>query len=186
MGRECDGRLDCIMAGPLLEVNTLVNGMLTRGTKLESAQFGKIAEAVGRVFSVRADEVAMLSLAEDGRFLRFCVPEQLQTVGGIPITSGSALAARTTREKRAEIVNNFSIVPHASVFEAVRLNNQRGEPIQKIMSAPILNDGKVLGVIQVSRKAKLATSASDFTANDLKHLVSIAELLAPALSLSSE
>ncbi len=174
------------MAAPLLEVSTLINGMLTRGRQLEAAQFAKIAEAAGRTFSVQPEEVALLSLTEDGRFLRFRVPEQLQAMGQIPMTSGSALAARTVREKRAEIVNNFSVVPHASVFEAVRLNNQRGEPIQKIMSAPILNDGKVVGVIQVSRKAKSAASAKDFTPHDLKHLVSIAEMLAPALSLCTD
>lgn len=174
------------MAAPLLEVSTLVNGMLTRGTKLEPAHFAKIAEAAGRVFSVQPDEVAMLSLTADGRFLRFRVPEQLQTIGQIPMTSGSALAARTVREKRAEIVNNFSTMPHASVFEAVRLNDRRQEPIQKIMSAPILNEGKVVGVIQISRKAKAAKSAQDFTPRDLTHLVSIAELLASVLSLWAE
>ena len=173
-------------AGPLIEVSTLINGMLTRGRKLETAQFEKIAEAVGRVFSVQRNEVAVLSLAEDGGFLHFCVPQQLQTVGQIPVTSNSALAAKTVREKRAEIVNNFNTVPHASVFEAVRLSEQAHGPIQKIMSAPILNGGKVAGVVQVSRKAKTSKAAKDFTQHDLKQLVSIAELLGAALALRQE
>lgn len=168
---------------PLIEVSTLINGMLSRGTKLETAHFAKIAESAARIFSVQTDEVALLSLTADGRFLRFRVPERLQSVGEIPVTSGSALAARTVREKRAEFVNNFSTVPHASVFEAVRLNDKRHEPIQKIMSAPIFSEGKVAGVIQVSRKAKAAEGAKDFTPHDLRHLASIAELLGPVLPM---
>lgn len=167
----------------LAEVATLINSIVHRGTKLDAANLGKIAEAVGQVFSVHADEVAVLALTEDGGFLRFRVPEQLQTVGQIPMTSNSALAVRTARERRAEVVNHFNIVRHASVFEGVRLNEQRHEPIQKIMSAPIVSGGKVLGVLQVSRKAKMARGAKDFSPQDLKQLVSITDLLAPALPL---
>ena len=170
----------------LAEVATLVNGLVHRGAKLEAEHLAKIAEAVGRVFSVQPDEVAVLSLTADAKFLRFRVPEQLQTIGQIPMTSNSALAVRTAREQRAEIVNHFNIVPHASVFEGVRLNDQHHEPIQKIMSAPILSGGNVLGVLQVSRKAKMARGAKDFSPHDLKQLVSITELLAPALPLWQE
>jgi GAF domain-containing protein len=173
-------------ASALAEVATLVNGLVQRGTKLDAEQLSKIAEAVGRVFSVHADEVAVLAVTEDEKFLRFRVPEQLQTVGQIPMTSNNALAVRTVRERRAEIVNHFNIVPHASVFEGVRLNDDRHEPIQKIMSAPIASGKKVLGVLQVSRKAKMAKGAKDFSPQDLKQLVSISDLLAPALPLWQE
>lgn len=170
----------------LAEVATLINGLVHRETKIDAAHLAKIAEAVGRVFSVQPDEVALLALTEDAKFLRFRVPEQLKTIGQIPMTSNSALAVRTARERRAEIVNHFNIVPHASVFEGVRLNDQRHEPIQKIMSAPIVNGSKVMGVLQVSRKAKMAKGAKDFSQQDLKQLVSITELLAPALPLWQE
>lgn len=172
------------MAGPALtEVSTMVNGLVRRGAKVQTAYLAKIAEAIGRTFSVQADEVAVLARTADGGFLRFCVPEQLQTVGQIPMSSGSALAARTAREKKAEIVNHFNVMPHASVFEAVRLNEQQRDPIQKIMSAPILSGNKVVGVVQISRKAKTSKGAKDFMPLDLRQLVTIAELLAPALPL---
>jgi GAF domain-containing protein len=173
-------------ASTLAEVATLINGLVHRGTKLDAAHLAKIAEAVGHVFSVHPDEVAVLALTEDAKFLRFRVPEQLQTVGQIPMTSTSALAVRTVRERRAEIVNHFNIVPHASVFEGVRLSEERHEPIQKIMSAPIASGNKVLGVLQVSRKAKMAKGAKDFSQHDLKQLVSISDLLAPAMPLWQE
>ena len=71
------------------------------------------------------------------------------------MTSTHSLAARTAREKRAEVINHFSVIPHSSVFEAVPIaENQPGEAIQKIMSAPLIVDKKVVGVIQISRKAR--------------------------------
>jgi hypothetical protein len=52
------------------------------------------------------------------------------------------------------------------------------------MSAPILFDGKVVGVIQVSRKGKSTASAGpDFTPQDLRELVGAAEAIAPCLRL---
>ena len=64
------------------------------------------------------------------------VPEKLTPVGTIPLTSTSALAARTARERKAELINNFSTARHANVFEAVPLGRDPGELIQKIMSVP--------------------------------------------------
>jgi len=168
------------------EVEILVSGMVQRGTKLDPAHLTKIADAVGRVFSVQSDEVAILSVTNDGKFLRFRVPEQLQNVGQIPMTSNSSLAVRTVRDKRPEIVNHFNIVPHASVFEAVRINEERSDPIQKIMSAPIAVATKVIGVLQVSRKAKTAKMARDFSPTDLRQLIVITGLVAPALPLCED
>lgn len=87
--------------------------------------------------------------------------------------------------KRPEIINHFSVVPHASVFEAVPLvEDERGDPIQKIMSAPTILEKKISGVIQVSRKARTAAEAGpDFTHGELRELKTIADALAPCLSL---
>ena len=68
------------------------------------------------------------------------------------------------------------------MFEAVPLGAQRGDPIQKIMSAPINADNKVIGVIQVSRKGKVVTAAGpDFTPKDLGDLVAVANLVGRCL-----
>ena len=165
------------------ELEMLVDEMMKCGTALGAAQLTKIADAVGRVFSVQTDEVAILSVTDDGKFLRFRVPEQLQAIGRLPLTSNSSLAVRTARDKRPEIVNHFNIAPHASVFEGVRIKEERSDPIQKIMSAPIAVDSKVIGVLQVSRKAKTARGARDFSPSDLRQLVSITALVARALPL---
>jgi hypothetical protein len=142
-------------------------------------------ELIAKNFAVQPHEVAILTLASDIRFLRFVMPENLRTVGMIPLSSTNSLASRTVREKRPEIVNHFSFVPHASVFEAVPIaEEQRSEPIQKIMSSPITLSNKVIGVIQISRKGRTAADAGpDFTHPELRELKTVADLLGPCLPL---
>jgi transcriptional regulator with GAF, ATPase, and Fis domain len=63
--------------------------------------------------------------------------------------------------------------------------DRRGEQIHKIMSAPILLDNRVVGVLQVSRKAAEASEAGpDFTQAQLRELVLICETIAPCVALS--
>jgi len=162
----------------------LVEELVQRGEKIDGAGLARVAAQIGKVFEVQPDEVAILGFDPKGRFLKFLVPEKLQTMGQIPLTSTSSVAARTAREKRAEFINHFTVVPHASVFEAVPLGGERSDPIQKIMSVPILFDGKVVGVIQVSRKGKSTASAGpDFTHQDLRELAGAAEVIAPCVRL---
>jgi transcriptional regulator with GAF, ATPase, and Fis domain len=144
----------------------------------------RAVDLISRNFSVRPHEVAIFALTPDERFLQFLTPERLRDVGQIPTTSTHSLAARTVREKRAEVINHFSVIPHSSVFEAVPIaDDQPGEAIQKIMSAPLLVDRKVVGVIQVSRKANTAAEAGpDFTHQQLRELKTIAEALAPCVA----
>jgi GAF domain-containing protein len=77
-------------------------------------------------------------------------------------------------------------VKHVSLFEAVKLGaveedrSQDQMPIQKIMSVPVaLSGGKVIGVVQISRKGLDASvSGADFTAEDLRQVEQAAEILA--------
>jgi GAF domain-containing protein len=132
----------------------------------------KLAGEIGKTFGVKTDEVAILSVTGDEKFLQFVLPVALQNIGTIPVTSTTALAARTAREKRPELINNFTIARHSTVFEAVPLEQKlRGDPIQKIMSAPVIADNRIAGVLQVSRKGKTVTSAGhDFGPKDLTEL----------------
>ena len=102
----------------------------------------------------------------------------MKNVGFIPMSSTSALAARTARESRPDINNNFSAVRHATVFEGVKAATTTGESIQKIVSAPILCEGKVVGVMQISRKGATATGVGrDFTAEDLGKVLALCKPL---------
>jgi len=135
---------------------------------------GKIAKIIG----VRDEEVAILAISTRWKHLHFLVPEALKNVGFVPLSSNSALAAKTARESRPEIDNNFSAARHAVVFENIKLSGESLDPIQKIISAPILFDGRVVGVIQVSRKGTTSAAAgSDFTAEHLGNLLALCKPL---------
>jgi hypothetical protein len=82
------------------------------------------------------------------------------------------------RESRPEIDNNFSAMRHPMVFEGVKINGETPEFIQKILSAPILHDGKVIGVIQISRKgANNSNVGHDFISDDMGNLLALCKPL---------
>lgn len=168
------------------EVRKLAQEIARKAAPCETEQMLRVADLIGKNFAVQPHEVAILGLATDERFLRFIVPENLRTVGQIPLSSTNSLASRTVRERRAEIINHFSVVPHSSVFEAVPIPPEllRGDPIQKIMSMPVELEKKVIGVIQVSRKGGTAAEAGpDFTHPQLRELKAIADSVAPCIPL---
>jgi hypothetical protein len=154
------------------------------GRSVKSASFPEeFCLELSKMFQVLSTEVAVFRV-EDGQ-LKFLYPVALRTAGSIPLSS-SAIAAHTAVGQRAELYNNFPRIKHASIFEHVKLTqgdqDSVEKPIQKLMSAPILNaKGHVLGVIQISRKGyDLISSGPDFTLEQLQHLERAASLAARA------
>src|SRR5579859_4197049 len=136
-----------------------------------------IGAALAKAFSVQLDEVALLVLTRSS--LNFVYPAKLKQVGSIPLNNTNSVAARTANTKRAEALNNFSSTKHASVFEAVKLNSAKPPLIQKMMSAPVIGQAGVVGVIQISRKGSTPQDAgADFTAADVQRLLTSAGQLA--------
>ena len=162
------------MATSLLsELERMAAALDQEGVTVENSLLG-VGEKIAQELGVKADEVAILAVSPRWKHLHFLVPQPLKNVGFIPLTSNSALAARTVRESRPEIDNNFSGARHASVFEGMRTAMASGESIHKIVSAPILYEGKVVGVIQISRKGtNTATSGPDFSAEDLGKVLAL-------------
>jgi hypothetical protein len=145
----------------------------------------RVAKAIAAIFRLKADEVAILEIAPPGKLLRFVIPAQLRAVGTIPLSSTSALAARTVRTRRAEVVNNFHSFPHATVFEGVPMGRRYDESIHKIVSAPILSENRVIGVVQLCRKGiSLLDAGPDFAASDLAELKGLSNLLVRFLALT--
>jgi|HubBroStandDraft_2_1064218.scaffolds.fasta_scaffold213296_1 hypothetical protein len=160
------------------DLESLVSTMEGRDAAPDSAALAEVADALAKQFGVDADEVAVLKIVPKFKALKFVLPLKLSPVGTIPVTSTTALAAKTARERKPELVNNFSTARHANVFEAVPLGRDPSELIQKIMSAPILDGTRVLGVIQICRKASSAHAAGpDFTQKDLKTLAALSPTL---------
>lgn len=151
-------------------------------TDTPQVSFASVAERIAKNLAVRTDEVAILGISNRWRHLYFIVPEALKNVGFIPLSSKSALAARTTRDSRPEIINDFAGVKHASVFEGVKTTTENAELIQKIISAPILAADRAVGVIQISRKGPNNKSAGpDFTAEDLGKVLALCNPLGKLL-----
>ena len=163
------------------ELVRLMDEITKSGKAIGEEEWSKIAQQLAKVFTVKQDEVAILQLSDNGAILRFVYPFKLQKVGSIPMTTTNSLAVRTVRDKRPEMINNFPAQKHPTVFEAVTLDvtAQEKQPIQKIMSAPLLVEGKPIGVVQISRKGKSPTTVgADFTIRDLTALITTAGLLA--------
>jgi hypothetical protein len=164
------------------ELERLANALGTDDSGTPQISLPSIAERIAKSLGVKTDEVAILGLSTKWRHLHFLVPEALKNVGFIPLSSNSALAARTAREGRPEIDNNFSGARHATVFEGVKVGGESTEAIQKIISAPILSDGRVVGIIQISRKGANASFAGpDFTSEDLAKVLAVSKPLGKLL-----
>jgi hypothetical protein len=130
------------------ELEGLLDQLDKQAIPLRPDDLELVSAALAKLFSVQSDEVAILELREKTKVLKFVLPEKLHAVGTIPLSSAAALAARTAREKRSDVVNNFAQSRHASVFEGVPLGRRQGVCIQKLMSAPILQGAEVVGVAQ--------------------------------------
>jgi hypothetical protein len=144
----------------------------------------RIAAELARMFGVKQEEVGILKLEKDS--LVFAHPAKLHNVGRIPLNS-PAIAAHTAHSKRPETINNFTHTRHATFFEMVDVNARPGErkssknelTIQKLMSAPVIQEARVVGVIQVCRKGATPQDAgADFTSADLQNLMTASAALA--------
>src|SRR5258708_33956189 len=132
--------------------------------------------AMSDLFRVGKAEVALMRAEND--VLNFLFPVELKAAGFIPLSSASAVAARTASSRKVELFNNFVIVQHANVFESIKLctlgqSDQPGaNTIQKLMTTPVIDPQQnVLGVIQICRKGLTQQDAGpDFTLTDRQDL----------------
>ena len=168
----------------VLVVAKLVDEMRKTGTPPSEQDLNRLAAQISNGFKAKKEEVAILRLSADAKMLSFLFPIKLSMIGLIPLTTTHSLAAKTIREKRGEIVNNFPTYKHPTVFEAVDLSDQeKAVPIQKIMSSPMVVEGKVVGVIQLSRKARPGEPVGpDFSQADLAQLATVGSILGKYLS----
>ena len=179
---------------PAAEIARLVEEMAKANRKPTDTDITAVVKELARMFSVKHDEVAVLEVVQNGTILSFVYPPRLKMAGVIPLTNTNSLATRTVREKRPEMINNFPAQKHPTIFESIALEEKADakaaagapkaerHPIQKIMSVPLLIEGKAVGVIQVSRKGKSPTTAgADFTIRDLTSLVTTAGIIAKCL-----
>src|SRR5882724_5533966 len=123
-------------AGLVTELERIATALNADDGSASQFSLASVAEKIAKTLSVRKDEVAIMGVSTRWRHLHFLVPEALKNVGFIPLSSNSALAARTARDSRPEIDNNFTLARHAAVFEGVKISSEETpESIQKMLSA---------------------------------------------------
>ena len=111
------------------ELERLADALSGTADSTSPLAWSSVAERIAKNLGVKADEVGILALSTKWRHLYFLAPEALKNVGFIPLSSNSALAARTARESRPEIDNSFANARHVTVFEGVRtVAGEPGEP----------------------------------------------------------
>lgn len=141
-----------------------------------------IGSQLGEYFGVRGDEVSIFSFDKSRDTLVFIWPRSLKTVGSIPLNAHKSMVSKTAVEKRASLDNSFATTPHLHMFEQFLSDKDKRVPIQKIMSAPVLDSDEVKGVIQIARKGVDRQSAgADFTDSDLHDLCGFAAILRDCL-----
>lgn len=127
-------------------------------------------------FNVRLDETGILRL-KDG-ILSFVHPEELGGLMSIPVSCNRSVAGRTALTRQSEMHNNFTNVPHLEIFETLKrrgADNNLPRTIQKLISAAVVQQDVVVGVLQVCRKADNPWSAGpDFVASDVYRLEMLA------------
>lgn len=153
------------------KLDTLLTSRQGTGEKVEAA-----VDALCRIFGVQQNEVAIFGYDAAQESFGFLWPVELKKSGSIPASADRSLVAVTARERRGQINNSFASTPHLFVFEA--FGPEKGAPIQRIMSAPMLKGDELAGVIQVCRKAPEAdASLKKFTEPELQALCALAKVI---------
>jgi hypothetical protein len=116
----------------------------------------------------RVDEIGILIAGTNGKYLRFVAPRKLCDLGTIPTSKRDSIAVGVFTRKIAEANNNVPLVRHVAFFESVKVSD-KVQPIMKMVTAPIVAQGEVIGIAQVSKKGENLTDAGpDFNLADLR------------------
>jgi hypothetical protein len=122
------------------------------------------AEDLGR----QVDEIGILMAGTDGKYLRFAAPRKLCDLGTIPTTKRDSIAVNVFAKKVGEANNNVPLARHVAFFESVKVTDKI-LPIMKMVTVPIVADGQIVGVAQISKKGdNLMEAGPDFNAADVR------------------
>lgn len=142
----------------------------------------RVVKAACGEFGAKGDEVAILLLTTDGKHLRFAAPRKFVDLGTIPVTKRDSIAVGIFNKGLGEALNNVPMVKHVTFFESVKLRD-RVVPIQKMITVPIQDEGKTIGVAQISRKGETPLDAGpDFSGADVRRAQSFFQAVAPYLA----
>lgn len=154
----------------------LANMLATRDAARDPKEFfldlaDLVARGAAEQLERRVDEIGILIVGTDGKYLRFIAPRKLCDLGTIPTTKRDSIAVSVYTRKAPEANNNVPLVRHVAFFESVKIAD-KVQPIMKMVTVPILAGGQVIGVAQVSKKGdNLVEAGPDFTISDVRKVV---------------
>ena len=134
-----------------------------------------ISAYLAELFKVTPEEIALIVLTNNKRFLRFIAPKKLYHGGAtFPLTKRESVSTKVMMTKKCEIKNDMLKIKHLSIYEQVKMDENKPKPIQKMITVPLLQGETAIGVIQISRKGyTLEESGEDFSENDGKQILEI-------------
>jgi hypothetical protein len=151
----------------------LANMLATRDSSRDPKDFfldlaDLVARGASETLGRQVDEIGILIAGTDGKYLRFVAPRKLCDLGTIPTTKRDSIAVTVFTRKTGEANNNVPLVRHVAFFESVRVSD-KVQPIMKMVTVPIVTNGAVIGVAQVSKKGDTLTDAGpDFNSGDVR------------------
>ncbi len=163
-----------------MTLDTLFANMKGRlaGISAPPDRLAVIAEEIASYFAVRSHEIGLFSVDAKKHEITFRWPVSMAKVGHIPLNAVNSLVAKTANERTATIDNACARTRHLFMFEHMLADKAERITAQKVMSAPIVSDGVVTGVVQVVRKGGSPVEAGDdFTPQNLADLERIAAVL---------
>lgn len=151
----------------------LANMLATRDSSRDPKDFfldlaDLVARGASEFLGRQVDEIGILIAGGDGKYLRFVAPRKLCDLGTIPTTKRDSIAVTVFSRKTGEANNNVPLVRHVAFFESVKVT-EKVMPIMKMVTVPIVANGEVIGVAQVSKKGdNLVEAGPDFTVADVR------------------
>lgn len=126
--------------------------------------------------------VAFLMVVPQDGLLTFVYPRYLARGNTLPVDRES-FAGRVVLDQRPLVENNAPDEPHKDVFERIPDEGGTVRPIQKMLAAPLVNDGRVVGVVEVSRTGSSPAAAGpDFSPRDGENLATCCRAFAPFIA----
>ena len=173
----CGGLVPGARPSPMHDIDAqLANMLATRDAARDPKEFfldlaDLVARGAAEQLERRVDEIGILIVGTDGKYLRFIAPRKLCDLGTIPTTKRDSIAVSVYTRKAPEANNNVPLVRHVAFFESVKIAD-KVQPIMKMVTVPILAGGQVIGVAQVSKKGdNLVEAGPDFTISDVRKVV---------------
>jgi hypothetical protein len=126
--------------------------------------------------------VAILMVMPADEQMTFVFPRYLARGNTLPLDQES-FAGRVVLRGEVLVENRVPNEPHKEYFE--RIPDDRGSvrSIQKMIAAPLVADGRAIGVVEVSRTGTTAAEAGpDFTARDGDNLRKCCHVFAPFIA----